>query len=37
MAERARHLRVNTIMIKGKATLEDLVQSIEQELPRAPH
>lgn len=36
LADRARHLKVNAILIKGKATLEDLVQAIEQELPRAP-
>jgi CheY-like chemotaxis protein len=36
LAERARHLRVNAILIKGKATFEDIVQTVNQELARAP-
>jgi CheY-like chemotaxis protein len=36
MAERARRLKVNAIMVKGKATLDDMLQAIEQELQRAP-
>jgi CheY-like chemotaxis protein len=36
MVERVRHLKVNAIMVKGKATLDDMLQAIEQELQRAP-
>ena len=37
LAERARHLKVNTILLRGKASLEDVLHAVEQELPRAPH
>jgi CheY-like chemotaxis protein len=36
MAERARHLRVNAILVKGKATFEDILEAVRQELGRAP-
>ena len=36
MVERARHLKVNCILVKGKATLEELRQAVEQELHRLP-
>lgn len=34
--ERTRTLRVNSILLKGKASLEDVKAAIEQELPRMP-
>ena len=37
MVERARHLRVNTILVKGKATLEEIGEAVRQELHRAPN
>jgi CheY-like chemotaxis protein len=37
LVERARFLKVNSILVKGKATLEDIRRAVEQELPRAPH
>ena len=37
LVERARHLKVNTIMVKGKATLEEIEQAVRMELHRAPH
>ena len=36
MAERARHLKVNAILVKGKATPQDVLEAVEQELHRAP-
>jgi CheY-like chemotaxis protein len=36
MVERARHLKVNAILVKGKVTLDELRQAIEQELHRLP-
>lgn len=36
LAERARYLKVNVILVKGKATPEDVLNAVEQELPRAP-
>lgn len=36
LAERARTLKVNAILIKGKATFEDIRQAVQQELVRAP-
>jgi CheY-like chemotaxis protein len=36
MVERARHLRVNTILVKGKATLEEIAEAVRTELHRAP-
>jgi CheY-like chemotaxis protein len=34
--ERARHLKVNTILVKGKATLEAILAAVNQELHRVP-
>ena len=36
MVERARHLKVNAILVKGKATLDDIGRAVQAELPRAP-
>lgn len=36
LVERARFLKVNTILVKGKATFEDILRAVQQELPRAP-
>lgn len=36
LAERARHLKVNAILVKAKATFEDILQAVQQELSRAP-
>ena len=36
MVERARHLRVNTILVKGKATLEEIGEAVRMELHRVP-
>ena len=36
MAERARSLKVNAILVKGRATPQDVLKAVEQELPRAP-
>ena len=36
MADRARSLKVNAILVKGKATPEDVLNAVNQELPRAP-
>ena len=35
-ADRARHLKVNAILVKGRASHMDVVATIQQELPRAP-
>lgn len=34
--QQARHLGVNTILVKGKATLDDILAAVNQELPRLP-
>lgn len=36
LVERARFLKVNAILVKGKATLEDIGRAVQGELPRAP-
>jgi CheY-like chemotaxis protein len=36
MVERARHLKVNTILVKGKATLEEIAEGVRTELHRVP-
>jgi hypothetical protein len=36
MVDRARHLKVNTILVKGKATLEDIGEAVRMELHRVP-
>src|SRR4051794_27870614 len=36
MIDRARYLKVNAILMKGKATLEEIGQAIRQELHRLP-
>jgi CheY-like chemotaxis protein len=37
MVERARHLKVNRILVKGKATLQEIEQAIRAELHQVPH
>jgi CheY-like chemotaxis protein len=34
--ERVRHLKVNSILVKGKATFDDILQAVRQELHRVP-
>jgi CheY-like chemotaxis protein len=34
--EQARHKKVNTILVKGKATFDDILAAIQQELPQLP-
>jgi CheY-like chemotaxis protein len=36
MVDRARHLKVNTILVKAKATLEDIAEAVRTELHRLP-
>lgn len=36
LVERARHMKVNAILIKGKATLHEVIATINQELHRLP-
>jgi CheY-like chemotaxis protein len=36
MVERARHLKVNSILVKGKATLEDIARAVHDEVHRLP-
>lgn len=36
MIDRAQHLKVNAVLIKGKATVEDIKQALEQAVVRAP-
>ena len=36
LVDRARHLKVNAVLIKGKATPHDVLHAVEQELPRVP-
>jgi CheY-like chemotaxis protein len=37
LVDRARHLKVNAILVKGKATFEEIGEAIHQELHRLPH
>ena len=37
MLERARHLKVNAILYKGKATFEEILATVEQEVHRVPN
>jgi CheY-like chemotaxis protein len=37
MVDRVRHLKVNAILVKGKATFEEIGEAIRQELHRLPH
>jgi CheY-like chemotaxis protein len=37
MVERARHLKVNTILMKAKTTFEEILNAVRQELHRLPH
>lgn len=37
MVERARHLKVNAILVKTKATTQDILHAVEQELKRVPN
>ena len=34
--DRARHLKVNTVMVKGKATPEEIAEAVRLELHRVP-
>jgi CheY-like chemotaxis protein len=36
MVERARHLKVNSILVKGKATFEEIAEAVRTELHRVP-
>lgn len=36
LVDRARHLRVNSILVKGKASMQDVVNTVKHELPRVP-
>ena len=36
MVDRARHLHVNAILVKGKATMSEIVAAVAQELHRVP-
>ena len=36
MIERARHLKVNAILVKGKATLEEIAATVQESLHRLP-
>src|SRR5438270_6589432 len=36
LVERARHLKVNAILVKGKATFDDILTAVQTELHRAP-
>ena len=36
LVDRARHLKVNDILVKSKATLEDILAAVEMGLVRAP-
>jgi CheY-like chemotaxis protein len=35
-ADRVRHLKVNAILMKGRATPQDVLNAVNHELPRAP-
>ena len=37
LVDRARFLKVNSILVKGKATFEDIHGAVTQELPRIPN
>jgi CheY-like chemotaxis protein len=37
MVDRARHLKVNTILVKGKATLDEIAEAVRTELHRVPN
>ena len=37
MIDRARNLKVNTILVKGKATLEEIAEAVRLELHRIPN
>src|SRR5580658_4543947 len=37
MLDRARTLKVNTILVKGKATLEEIAQAVKTEIHRIPN
>ena len=36
LVDRARFLKVNSILVKGKTTFEDILRAVQQELPRVP-
>ena len=36
MVERAQHLKVNSILVKGKASLDDIKQAVEEAIVRLP-
>jgi CheY-like chemotaxis protein len=36
MVERARALKVNSVLAKGKATFEDIKRAVEEAIPRLP-
>jgi CheY-like chemotaxis protein len=36
LLDRARSLRVNTILAKGRATLDDVLRAVQEQLPRLP-
>src|SRR5687767_7779373 len=36
MVDRARHLKVNAVLVKGKATLDEIADAVRQELHRVP-
>lgn len=36
MVDRARYLKVNSILVKGKATPQDIIAAVEEALPRVP-
>lgn len=36
LVERARHLKINDVLVKGKATLDDMLTAVEMALVRAP-
>ena len=36
MVDRVRHLKVNAVLLKGKAGFDDILRAVTDELPRAP-
>ena len=36
LADRARHLKVNAVLVKGRATFDDIHRAVQEQLPRAP-
>jgi CheY-like chemotaxis protein len=36
MVERARHLKVNAVLVKGKASFDEIAEAVRQELHRLP-